>query len=130
MSEPNEVIFFKHKVGDGLHYITDNFKTFPDGNFQLGDTSEGCILFNLEVILSNNGIPYTVNDLWNQVYPDDFMAEEDIAYIVGTAVEFAEAFDPTSPDNIADALRDVEAMGCPELADIAGKMLQVPSSSE
>jgi hypothetical protein len=123
MRDTNEVIFFKHKVGDGLHYITDNFKTFPDGTFQLGDTSEGCILFNLEVILSNNGIPYAVNDLWNQVYPDDFMAEEDIAYIVGTAVGLAEAFDPTSPDNIADALRDVEAMGCPELADIAAKML-------
>jgi hypothetical protein len=119
-----DTIFFNHKVGDGVHYVNDNFKTFKNGTFQLGDTSDVCILLNLEVVLSKNNVPNTVNDLWNLAYPDDFMSEEDIAYIVFSATEYADDFDPSSPDNITSALDDVRAMGCPELADLAKTELQ------
>ena len=118
-----QTIFFNHHVGDGLHYVTDNFHTFPDGSFQLGDTSENCILYSLHVMCFRNGLPRLV-DLWNQVYRSDFMAHEDLGHIIYTAMQVCEKFDPTAPDNITAILDDVRAMGCPELADLVTRLLK------
>lgn len=119
-----KTVAFKHSVGDGLHYITDNFRTFSDGSFQLGDTSEPCVLFALEVLLWRHNLPYLLQELWSEVYPNDFMALEDAAYILGPAVLFTESFDPHSPENIRDVLSDLAAIGCPELANRVKQLLE------
>jgi len=111
-----ETIVFNHRVGDGIHYITDNPKKFEDGTEQLGDTSEVCIILNIETLLSRHNIEYSFNDFWNFVYPEDFMSEADMAYIVYTAIDFTEPFETDSPDDISLAIEDVRAMGCPEVA--------------
>jgi hypothetical protein len=117
-------VVYSHKVGDSLHYITGNARSFPDGSSQVGDTSDLCILLNLETVLAHNGLNMSVPDLWNQAYPDDFMSEEDFAMMLGVSIHASDPFDPTAPDNISAALDDVRAMGCPELADLVEALLR------
>jgi hypothetical protein len=123
MTDKQEVTFFNHRVGDGLHYITDNFKTFPDGSFQLGDTSENCVLYNLHLALFRHGLD-RLNILWNQVYPDDTMSFEDLAYIIGSAIHFTEAYSPESPENLRDMLNDIRSIDCGKLADLVENKLK------
>jgi len=118
------LIHFRHRVGDGVHYITEHPRTFKkDGETQRGDTSELCILLNLEIVLSCFGLP-GLDELWNSVYPNDFMSVEDVSYIMSTAIAFSDEFNPRIPDNVADVLRDVQAMHCDELADAAEELLK------
>lgn len=119
-----QVIHFKHNVGDGVHYITDNFKVFNNGEIQYGDTSDVCILLNLEIVLSHNTKDLSVPDLWNAVYPNDPMSDDDMGYISFSAIDYCEDFDAKSLDNIASVLDDLRRMGCPELAEYATTALQ------
>jgi hypothetical protein len=119
-----EIIYFPHWVGDGLHYITNQALLFADGHVQLGDTSEGCILFNLEITLATNHIPFTVRDLWNVVYPQDPITQKEMNYIFGTSVHYAEDFDPTNFDNLSLALEDLRAIRCDELAREVERLLE------
>lgn len=98
--------FFKHSVGDGIHYINEN-----------KDTSDVCILFNVEVALSRNLMPDTLESIWNRVYPDDLMSLEDVAYISFAAIDHTNPFNIASPEDLHDLVEDVRAMGCPALAD-------------
>lgn len=119
-----EIIHFPHWVGDGLHYITDQSLLFSDGRVQLGDTSEGCILFNLEIALATNRIPFTVKDLWNIVYPQDPLTHRDMNYIFGASVNYAEDFDPSNFDNLSLVLEDLRAIRCDELAREVERLLE------
>ena len=105
-------IYFNHRVGDGVHYVTKH----------RGDSSENCILYNLFILALRHRIG-ALNVLWNQVYPEDYMSEEDMAYIVASALPITEPFDPASPDNIRDILSDVRVIKCFELADLIEQLL-------
>lgn len=117
------VVFFNHKVGDGVHYITNKPVALAGGKHLAGATSEVCILFNLDMVAARYNLP-TVDDMWNMVYPEDFMAVEDIAYITDTAFDFTDEFDPSSPEEVAAALQDTRAMGCDELAGYIEQLLR------
>ena len=119
----NSVIYFNHHVGNGVHYITPNTRDLPGGRKQLGDPSDLCILSNLDVVLSYYQLPQ-LNDVWNSVYPSDFMSDEDLACILTTAVDFAEPFDPGSLDNVSAVLEDVRAIKCDELANKVNELLK------
>lgn len=106
----------KHSPGDGVHYITENFRVFPNGNFQLGDSSEGCILLSTHLVLTNNGVTQSIVDIWNMVYPDDPMSDADFTQIVYCALDFTEKFNPKDPVNIGLVLNDLKSMGCFDLA--------------
>lgn len=114
-----KTIHFNHRPGDGLHYVNDNARSFPDGSTQLGDTSYLSILLNLETILAHSRSTLSVPDLWNTAYPDDFMSDVDFGFIIVTAVTNTDRFDPSSPDNITAVIDDLRSMGCDELADVA-----------
>lgn len=114
-----EINHFRHRVGTGLHYITDHLQTFADGSVQFGDTSEVCVLLTLEQVLSRNGFGLTVNDLWNAVYPDDFMSDEDLAYILYSAIEFTDNFNPHDPVSIKNIIADLKSIACYALAERA-----------
>ncbi len=119
----DEVVFYKHRVGDGLHYITDNFQVFPDNSFQLGDSSEICILYALHLLCARNNVG-RLHDLWNAAYPDDPMLEADLADIVWVGIQYTERFNPTSPDDISLVIEDVHSLGLDALADHAAKLLR------
>lgn len=119
------MIYFNHMPGDGVHYINNNARSFPDGSTQEGDTSDLCILLNLELILAHNGSDMSVPDLWNGVYPEDFMSEQDFGFILSVSIDGCGDFDPTAPDNITAVLDDLVSMGCPELAEAAKSCLNV-----
>jgi hypothetical protein len=118
----DKITFFKHQIGDGLHYITNNFRVFPDGSFQLGDTSENCILTNLHIILFRHD--YRLPDVWNQVYPEDPLTDRDMAYIGFSSVTESIPFDATSLDNISLVIEDVRAICCDKLADHVTELLR------
>lgn len=107
------ISYFSHKVGDGVYYINDR-----------KDTSEGCILLNLEVVLVRNGTGVSLHTPWNETYPNDTMTPRDMGDILSSAVVFTERFDPGIPDNVADVLRDTRAMQCHDLADRAEALLR------
>lgn len=113
--------FHKHQVGDGVHYITDHHQVHEDGTEQFGDTSEVCILRTVQAILFENNTGLTMGDLWNAVYPDDPMSEDDLAVILTNAQPFTEPFDATNQENISAVVYDLREMGCGTLAD---RMLQ------
>lgn len=124
LSPVQNLIYFPHRVGDGLHYITNNPIRFQNGVAQSGDTSEGCILFNLELILTHYNIPNMLNDLWNMAYPDDPMNDDTVGYLLYTHQDFTETADLRSPENLADALRDLQAIQCQKLAAITIDLLR------
>jgi hypothetical protein len=119
----NSIVYFNHQVGNGIHYITDNPRELPGKRQQLGDTSDLCILSNLDIVLSYNNLPQ-LNDVWNSVYPGDFMSDEDLACILNTAVNFSENFDPGSLDNITAVLDDVRELKCEDLANKVSELLK------
>ena len=119
-----QIAHFKHRIGTGLHYVTEQQRTFRDGTTQLGDTSETCVLYTLHTLLFRYWVPDTA-ELWNQVYPGDFMSNEDLAFIIHSGMMYTEKdFDLNSPDDILDILEDVRKIGCPELADLARQKLE------
>lgn len=115
-------IHFDHKVGDGIHYITDNPRTFPDGTKQLGDTSELCAILNMETIVAFYDFP-SIPDIWNDFYPNDIMSEHDFSYMLWSGLDFCTEFDPASEDNITSVLDDLRAAGLSDLADYYKKKL-------
>lgn len=106
-----ELIGLTHLPGDGLHYL-------PTAQ----ETSHGCALFNLEVVLTRQRLPGLLT-LWNTVYPHDPLSRAHYALIMSTAVLFAQRFDPAAQDNITAVLDDLVAVGYPELAAQARQLL-------
>lgn len=117
-----KVHYFKHKVGDGRHYINDNFVVHENGDYQQGDPSDICILLNAEILCDTYGLTH-IWELWTKVYPDDPMNTEDAALIISEAKPYTEDYDPTIPDNRADVLKDLRDICCNELADLLQSLL-------
>ena len=84
----------RYKAGTGLHYINDNFLVFHDGTYQFGDTSDTCILTNASLVLSYYGLPQLWN-VWNSVYPDDPVDQEDTDFFIEQSLPFMEKCDPS-----------------------------------
>lgn len=108
--------YHKHRIGDGLHYINNHKKVSDDGRMQPGDTSFGCILLNLEYLLTYYAMP-CLSDLWTEVYPYEPLSDDTLFSIMLTNIDDAERYDPRNPRNIADVLEDVRAIGRDDLAD-------------
>lgn len=108
---------FKHSVGDGLHYITNDFHVYENGAFQFGASSEPCVIINAQIICSLYNLPSLV-ELWNIAYPNEEMTNEDFNEMYYYAAKYTNRFLPHSPEDLADALDDLEAIGRMELADL------------
>lgn len=108
--------YHKHRIGDGLHYINNHKKVNHDGSEQPGDTSFGCILLNLEYLLTYYGMP-CLSDLWTEVYPQEPLSDDMLFSIMLTNLDETERYDPRNPRNIADVLEDVRSIGRDQLAD-------------
>jgi hypothetical protein len=116
------VISFRHKAGDGVHYVLNKpFKT-PQGEILAGTPSYTCILSNLECVTLRHADVF-VRDLWNQTYPNDPMSSTDSSIIFHTCLPYVDNFNPASAEDIEMVLADVEHMGCPELATAARRLL-------
>jgi hypothetical protein len=107
---------FNHKPGDGLHYITDNFRILENGDVSYGETSEGCCILNAHVLCSVFELP-PFWELWNKIYPKDPMSMDDAATIIDGALKFTELCEPQIPDNTTAVLEDLESVGYPEFAE-------------
>ena len=115
--------YHKHKVGDGLHYINQSFKVYPDGTFQYGDTSEGCVIYHASNMCNTYDIPQFYK-IWSEMYPKDPMTLTEQAYIIAAAWDYIEWTDYRIPDNRADVIKDLREVGYPELADRITKYLE------
>ena len=112
----------KHRPGDGLHYVSEQFVVFPDGSFQEGGTSEPCILRNVAVLLESHHLP-DLHLLWNSCYPDDPMCPADVADLITLAAPFTHPFQPERAADITGAIADLEAIGCSALANLILRLL-------
>ena len=52
------------------------------------------------------------------------MSLEDMAYIISTSIAYTEKINFTSQENIMDALNDLRAIKCDELADLVEGLLK------
>jgi hypothetical protein len=108
--------YHRHRIGDGLHYINNTKRVTDDGSQLPGETSFGCILLNLEYLLTYYGMP-CLSDLWTDVYPKEPLSDAMLFSIMLTNMENADGYDPRNPRNIADVLEDVRSVGRDHLAD-------------
>jgi hypothetical protein len=108
--------YYRHRIGDGLHYINNSRRVTDDGSALPGETSFGCILLNLEYLLTYYGMP-CLSDLWTQVYPREPLSDERLFSIMLTNIDNTDGYDPRSPRNIADVLEDVRSVGRDHLAN-------------
>ena len=108
--------YHRHRIGDGLHYINNNRKLADDGGVVPGETSFGCILLNLEYLLTYYGMP-CLSDLWTEVYPREPLSDAMLFTIMLSNIDNADGYDPRNPRNIADVLEDVRSVGRDHLAD-------------
>ena len=108
--------YYKHKVGDGLHYVNNNFKVFADGTYVYGTTSEGGILLHTSNLCSVFSLP-RLDILWAEVYPHEPMDIDDLSTRIANCIDRTVLCDPRIPDNRADIIMDLKALGRPELAE-------------
>lgn len=106
--------FFKHFPGAGRHLVNDSFIIWPNGDYQFGDPSDNCILFNAQRLCSAFGLP-DLAELWTSCYPEDPLDQADADFIFSAAEPF------TADCNIQKMryliVKDLEAIQRNELAD-------------
>lgn len=119
-----DILFFKHTPGDGLHYVTNNFRVFPDGSFQYGDTSENCIITMADAVISKHRLGVFV-DLWNSIYFTDPISHSDMSYIMASAIPYIDMqkFISLAPDDIEAVLDDLRCIHLDALADRIKELL-------
>ena len=128
MTSVSNIHFYKHKVGDGSHYVNDHFQIYEGGGYQLGDPSDTCIILNAQRLCEARGLP-GIWVLWTLSYPEDPMDEADAADIFASALPYTEDADPLMADNLFDMINDLRSIGCAELADLLVERLAEQSAT-
>jgi hypothetical protein len=117
-----------HSPGDGLHLINDNFQLFPDGSYAHGDSSEICILLNVQRLLEHFCLP-SLFVLWSQAYPKDPMSEDDMLDIIEAADPYTNACEIEMSDVQGLILSDLDKAGYDNLCVSIRILARIVSSN-
>ena len=120
--EHSGVLPFRHRVGEGLHYINNQIVKSTNGKKQRGTTSAICILWCVHIICWSN-MKVRLTDLWNVAYPSEWMAVLELSMVINAGAKATEPFNPSEQRNIAKALRDLREIRCGALSDMAEELL-------
>jgi hypothetical protein len=113
----SDVTFYKHQVGDGLHYTDNHIISLNSNILKPGSTSESCILKSVYIVSARQKVG-RLAEMWNRVYQDDPLSRDDLTSIIAVGVYFTESFNPMALENILDTAADLRSIKCDALADL------------